>query len=364
MRNIFITKSAETLEIVFPAKGSIGIEILDLLGGIKSDSFILLLLFNIHMFMLSLGLMIFESASLIINSYYFNFSSDYFFVWIILDSILCIWSLRWIIICSFGTIHLRIHNQSITFSQKFLGIQALSRSLSSPIFRKNICMLVSTAVSYKLINLKNQEEYKKEPPSLIIWEGIQKHDLRKYLNKDLTLIERDRIAQEISNFLGIAITSENLSGITIPLDKLSDIKVELPRIPKPIGSDILFTKKKDTLEVIIPCLSNFSKLEINQRDFYLNCSASNCQYAKGLQDNRHHILNLLSINKIYKQFSYKHKGGRYKGQISTKIKELSPDLFICTQHNRYRLGSRLTLPEHYWLAQELSEFLNVPIIWE
>jgi len=53
-----------------------------------------------------------------------------------------------------------------------------------------------------------------------------------------------------------------------------------------------------------------------------------------------------------------------RGSKRTKEKELPPQLFISVDDKRYNLSYELTPPELYWLAEELSEFLDIPITKE
>ncbi|WP_341532334.1 hypothetical protein WKK05_41550 (plasmid) [Nostoc sp. UHCC 0302] len=341
MTEILVIKNKNTLEVVFPARKSLSI--IYICFFICFSVLFLLICFS------SLFLLGFYFISLISTPFIYLFIITFHFR----DSL-----------DLFKTRHLIIDDKSITFTDKLLDIKFLNSRLPSVILRENICMLVSTATSYKLIDLGNQEKTLKSSPSLIIWEGIKEYDLREYLKKNLTLIERDRIAQEISNFLGIAIVSENLSGTMIPFKNLPFIGIEFPRIQKPVGSNISFTISNDNLEVIIPYISNYFKLEINQYSFSFSCNASSCYCANGFQDNRYNISNLLCTQKSYKEVIYKYRGRKNRKITSISPSKLCPELFLSTQNGRYRLGCKLTFPEIDWLAQELSEFLNIPVIWE
>jgi serine/threonine protein kinase len=53
-----------------------------------------------------------------------------------------------------------------------------------------------------------------------------------------------------------------------------------------------------------------------------------------------------------------------RGSKRTKEQELPPQLFISVDDKRYNLSYQLTPPELYWLAEELSDFLGIPITKE
>ncbi|BAZ15966.1 serine/threonine protein kinase [Calothrix sp. NIES-4071] len=74
-----------------------------------------------------------------------------------------------------------------------------------------------------------------------------------------------------------------------------------------------------------------------------------------------------SISKIiFEKKSYKlvETGTDDHGNKTTEQKEVPPSLYLWVANKRYGLNYKLTTPELYWLAEELSYFLDIPINWE
>lgn len=107
-----------------------------------------------------------------------------------------------------GKTRIVIDRHIMIIAKELFGIQGLSLVEPTQIPVESIGKIVSTITSYQLRNLQNQIEEKNLPPNLIICQGTMEHDLNKYPKKDLTIDERDWIAQEISEWLGIPITEE------------------------------------------------------------------------------------------------------------------------------------------------------------
>lgn len=100
----------------------------------------------------------------------------------------------------FKQTRLRIDQHNITLTSKLFGVKVIE-SLKRP--RQEICKLVCTAKSYKLINLEKQEERVELPAGLTIWAGNTQFDI-----PPVTQLERDWLAQELSDWLNLPITEE------------------------------------------------------------------------------------------------------------------------------------------------------------
>ncbi|BDA67164.1 Serine/Threonine protein kinase [Calothrix sp. PCC 7716] len=69
---------------------------------------------------------------------------------------------------------------------------------------------------------------------------------------------------------------------------------------------------------------------------------------------------------IFEKKSYKivETGTDSNGNKSTEQREVPPSLYLLVGNKRFGLHYKLTAPEIYWLAEELSYFLDIPITWE
>ncbi|BAZ52985.1 serine/threonine kinase [Nostoc sp. NIES-4103] len=109
----------------------------------------------------------------------------------------------------FGRVHISVGKKSIFIAKEIFINQAFIFSNPTIIATDNIWRLVSTSQYYKLVNLQKIAEEIEKTPNLIIWEGtVHQYNLNSYLDQPLTLAERNWIAQEISDFLGIPLVEE------------------------------------------------------------------------------------------------------------------------------------------------------------
>ncbi|MBW4601652.1 MAG: serine/threonine protein kinase [Calothrix sp. FI2-JRJ7] len=106
-------------------------------------------------------------------------------------------------------------------------------------------------------------------------------------------------------------------------------------------------------------------LNINQQDVTLAFTyPSQAQTTENyiiFKQPRQNISKITFENKSYKIIE---TGTDENGKKQTEQKEIPPRLYIQVAQKRYGLNYKLTAPELYWLAEELSYFLDIPITWE
>jgi len=207
---IKLMQNADNLEIIFPARGFFKVRQINF-STLEGLIFGALLLFGI----LFTPLTSLIEVLLLILSVYIDTILSGLATGNIICYLICLLTLSLVIFlishlltlyC--GKTRIVIDRHRMIIAKELFGIQGLSLVEPTQITVEYIGKLVSTITSYQLRNLNNQIEEKKLPPNLIICQGTMEHDLNKYLNQDLTIDERDWIAQEISEWLGIPITEE------------------------------------------------------------------------------------------------------------------------------------------------------------
>ncbi len=129
-------------------------------------------------------------------------------------------------------------------------------------------------------------------------------------------------------------------------------------------SEVLIPDENMKLKIKDLKYVNALNLNINQHSVTLRFTYTNRYKAKEnytvFKQPRKNISKITFENKSYKII----QTGTNDGQMQTEQKEVPPSLYIWVDQNRYGLNYKLTAPELYWLAEELSYFLDIPIDWE
>jgi serine/threonine protein kinase len=92
--------------------------------------------------------------------------------------------------------------------------------------------------------------------------------------------------------------------------------------------------------------------------FNYTCTSKTLESCLIVKDYRENISDIIFEKKSYKLVEHNTDGGK-----EVKEEEVPASLYLRIGGKRYGLNHKLTTPELYWLAEELSYFLDIPINW-